>query len=59
MGKVVFKNEYFQITEKEEQYYIESYRRGMSMEVFNQLMAKLSFIKITSFMAVKNAIIPI
>jgi uncharacterized protein len=54
---IIYSSEYVRVTKQPDGYYIESYEKGMSVEGFNKLMATHVEIKITSFMAIKNALI--
>lgn len=54
---VVFSSEYLRVVKEPDGYYIESYKKGMSVEQFNKLISSHSEIRVTSFMAVKNAIL--
>lgn len=45
------------ITKRQDGFYIESFKSGMSVDQFNRLMGELKEIRITSFMAIKNALI--
>ncbi|MDP4180955.1 MAG: FapA family protein [Bacillota bacterium] len=55
--EVIYSDEYIKITKVNEEYFIESFSKGMSMETFNQIIAKCSQIQLTSFLAVKNAVL--
>ncbi len=54
---VIYKSEYIQIIKKEDGFYIESFRNGMSIEQFNKILSEHPEIKISSFMAVKNTLL--
>jgi len=54
---IVFKSEFISITIRQEGFYIESYRRGMTLEQFNRLMSDHPEIKITSIMVIRNALV--
>ena len=53
----VFSSEYISITKRDDGFYIESYRRGMTLEQFNRLMSDHVEIKITSVIAIRNALV--
>lgn len=54
---IVFKSEFISITIRQDGFYIESFRKGMTQEQFNMLMSSHPEIKITGIMAVKNALV--
>lgn len=54
---IVYSSEFIKIIQKEENFYIESYKTGMTVNQFNDIISRHSNIKITSFMAIKNAIL--
>lgn len=54
---VVFSSEYILITKRSDEFYIESFKSGMSIEQFNKVMSEHAEIKITNFMAIKNALL--
>lgn len=54
---IIHSSEYIKILRKADRFYIESYKTGMSIEQFNNIISQHSDIKITSFMAIKNAIL--
>lgn len=54
---IVFKSEFISITIRQEGFYIESFRKGMTLEQFNRLMTDHPEIKITSIMAIRNALV--
>lgn len=53
---IVYSSDYIKIIQKEDGFYIESYKNGLSVEEFNNIIGQNHEIKITSFMAIKNAI---
>ncbi|MCX7710988.1 MAG: FapA family protein [Clostridia bacterium] len=53
---VIFSSEHIIITNRPDGYYIESFKNGMSIEQFNKLMSEHPEIRITSFMAIKTAL---
>lgn len=54
---VVLFNDYIEITREHNDYYIRSFKPGFKVEEFNKIIAEHPEIKITSFLAIKNAII--
>lgn len=54
---VIFSSEYVLITKRNQGFYIESFKSGMSIEQFNKVMSEHAEIKITNFMAIKNALL--
>lgn len=54
--KVVFESEYVRIAKKQDGFYIETLRRGMTLDQFNRLMQDHPEINITNIMAIRNAI---
>ncbi len=54
---VVFKSEFISVTIRQEGFYIESFRKGMTLDQFNRLMSDHPEIKITSIMTVRNALV--
>ncbi len=54
---IVFSSEQITITKRTDGYYIESFKNGMSLEQFNNIMGSHPEIKVTSFMAIKNALL--
>lgn len=55
--EVIFSSEYVLISKRAGGFYIESFRGGMSIEQFNKIMGEHAEIKITNFMAIKNALL--
>lgn len=53
----VYSSQFVEITRKEDGFYIQSFRPGMSMEQLNRLMGEHPEIRITSFMAIKSALV--
>ena len=56
MEQEIFSSEQIKITKKDNDYYIESYKKGLSFEELKGILADISYINITNFMAVRNAI---
>jgi len=56
-GQIIIKNDFIQIELDKEDFYIESFKPGYSLSEFNHIIEKNPQIKITSFTAVKNAVI--
>ncbi|RCX16074.1 hypothetical protein DFR58_11256 [Anaerobacterium chartisolvens] len=54
---IIFSSDYILITKRQDDFYIESFKRGMSVEDFNRLVLEHNNIKIISFIAVKNALL--
>ena len=54
---IVFQSEFISVTIRQDGFYIESYRRGMTLEQFNRLISDHPEIKITSIMAIRNALV--
>lgn len=54
---IVYSSDYIKILQKPDGFYIESYKNGLSVEEFNNIISQHPEIKITSFMAIKNAIL--
>lgn len=54
---IIYSSEYIAIIEKDDGYYIRSFKRGMSLEQFNRLIAERPEIRITSIMNVRNALV--
>jgi len=55
--KVVYSDEFIEIVERDDGYYIQSFKKGMSLEQFNKLISDHPEIKITSIMSVRNALV--
>jgi len=55
--KVIYSSEYITIIQREEEFFIESYKTGMSINDFNEIISKFPNVKIVSFLAIKNAIL--
>jgi uncharacterized protein (DUF342 family) len=55
--KVIFSSEHILITKGKDGYYIESYKRGMSLQKFNKIIAEHPEIRITNFTILKTALI--
>lgn len=56
-GNVVYSSEYIAIIKMQDGYYIQSFRKGMSLEQFNRILLDYPEIKVTSIMAVRNALV--
>ncbi|NLD51015.1 MAG: DUF342 domain-containing protein, partial [Clostridiaceae bacterium] len=54
---VVFINDFIEIIRDKDDFYIKSFKQGFNVEEFNSIIAQHPEIKITSFLAIKNAII--
>jgi uncharacterized protein len=54
---IIYSSEYIILTRRLDDYFIESFRLGMSIEQLNKLLSEHPEIKVTSFMAIKNAIL--
>lgn len=54
---VVYSSEYISITERDDGFYIQSFKKGLSLEQFEKLMQEHRNIKIVSIMAVRNALV--
>ncbi len=54
---IMYFSDYISIIKKADGFYIESYKKGMSVEEFNKIIGQHPEIKITSFMSIKNAIL--
>ncbi|MCX7922769.1 MAG: FapA family protein [Clostridia bacterium] len=55
--EIIFLSENIKITKEPDGFYIESFKNGMSVEQFNKLMGEHPEIRITSFIAIKNALL--
>lgn len=55
--KLVFSSEYVSVTKKQDGYYIESFKKGMSLDQFNKVIAEHPEIRITGIMTIRNALI--
>ena len=57
MAFILYQNEYFEIIQDSELFYIQSFKQGFPLEKFNSLVLdSLPTVKITSFMTLKNVI---
>ena len=54
---IVYFSSYISVIKETDGFYIESYKKGMSVEEFNKILGEHPEIKITSFMAIKNSIL--
>jgi len=54
---VVYSSEYLSILERDDGFYIQSFKKGLSIEQFQKLLQDRKNIKITSIMAVRNALV--
>jgi uncharacterized protein (DUF342 family) len=57
MEEVIYIDQFIKITKENEEFFIESFAKGMTMDAFNQIIARYSQMQITSFMAVKSAVL--
>ena len=57
MEDVIYMDRYIKITKENEEFFIESFEKGMTMDIFNSIIANHPEIQITSFMAIKNAVL--
>lgn len=55
--EILYSNPYIQLAEKEDGFYIESFKMGYTMEEFNQELKDFPQIKITNFLALRKVII--
>ena len=54
---IIYSSEYIEIIERDDGYYIRSFKNGMSLDQFNKLLTDHPELKITSIMNVRNALI--
>lgn len=54
---VIYSSEYISILERDDGFYIQSFKKGMSVEQFQKLLQERKNIKVTSVMAVRNALV--
>lgn len=54
---IVFSTEYVSVTRRQDGFYIESFKKGMTLEQFNILMGEHPEIRVTGIMAIRNALI--
>lgn len=54
--KVLFKNDFIEVTTDGENFYIQSFKSGFSLDEFNKVMIRNPQIRITSFTTVKSAL---
>lgn len=54
---IIYSSEFAQVAKRSDGYYIESFKNGMAVEDFSKLMGSHVEIRITSFMAIKNALV--
>ena len=54
---IIYSSEYIAIIEKDDGYYISSFKKGMSLDQFNKLISDHPHIRITSFMSVRNVLV--
>ena len=57
MSKILFSNSYIKLIEADDGFYIESYKNGYTLEEFNEVLLNFPQIKITNFIALRNAIL--
>lgn len=55
--EIIYSSEFIKVIRREADFYIESYKIGMSVIQFNDFISKYPNIKITSFIVIKNAIL--
>ncbi len=55
--EIIYSSEFLKIIRIENDFFIESYKKGMSINEFNEIISKHPNIKIVSFLAIKNAIL--
>lgn len=53
---IVYSNPYIQLIEKDDGFYIESFKRGYTLEELNKVLLSFPQIKITNFLALKRAV---
>lgn len=56
-GNVIYSSEYISILKMKDGFYIQSFRKGMTLEQFNRIILEHPEIKVTSIMAVRNALV--
>lgn len=54
---IIYSSEYIAIIEKDDGYYIRSFKKGMSLDQFTKLISDHPELKITSIMSVRNALV--
>lgn len=54
---VIYSSDYISISQKDDGFYIQSYKTGMSIEQFNKIVIDHPNIKISNIMAVRNALV--
>ncbi|HEY9060000.1 MAG TPA: FapA family protein [Pseudobacteroides sp.] len=57
MEEVIYEDHFIKITKENEEFFIESFSKGMTMDAFKQIIAEYPEMQITSFMAVKSAVL--
>jgi len=57
MSKVIFSNDYIKLIEEDDGFYIESYKKGYTLEEFNQILSDFPQIRITNFVVLRNTIL--
>lgn len=55
--EIIYSSEFIKIIQRNNDFFIESYKPGMSINHFNEVISKHPNIKIVSFLAIKNAIL--
>lgn len=55
--KVIYSSEYIAISKRDDGYYIQSFRKGMTLEQFNRIILDHPEIRVTAIMTVRNALI--
>lgn len=56
MASLLYKNDYVEILQEADLYYVRSTNRGFSLEKFNDILKDFPTIKITSFITLKNVL---
>lgn len=54
--EVIYRDEAIAITQDKDVFYLESFNKGTTLESFNELLKQFPYIKITSFITVKNVL---
>lgn len=55
-GEIIYSSEHIVLTRRVDGFYIESFKPGMMLDQFNKVMEKHPEIRITSFVAIRNAL---
>lgn len=56
MEQVIFSSDFVKIVRKDNEFLIESYKKGIDLESINKILSKHPYIKVTNFLAVRNVI---